>query len=713
MRQTSDVFEKKSSLGSASAAVSKCSLPTGSPVNLPILAPHRVISFLHIVVLSITLNLSLGQSRVALAKDNWSPFADREGIPSSRPKPAHSLKIAPRQVAPPQPHPAPTYGSSASGHYSTPASPPYAPSPYRPASGTAGTYLPQASPQGSGGSAGTGKLERRELAPVQPINRANTHNATPQGSQRGSYRSAPSAALSGTSAWLDPNAWSGLDTRTIEQLITSIRRPNRSRTLHTLWLKLLTAQSPNPGDPRLTAIKAEALYREGALDAAAIVLSPKRQEKLDTIILALRARIKIAQGDTKNGCRNVKPAAARIKKLPKVLRGEVLVLAGYCAAIASNREGAGIAAELARNVGYSNRFALSLLEAIASGRRTMPNLPKRISLIDKLLITAAKIRLPKDLIKRAKPALLVDLSQATNSDTLLRIGAAEQAVRTNILPPIHLARAYLAHQFPPALLAAPLGVNVTPALRRALLFQVASVDRAAFQRTRLIRALIDDARRTKLRLPALVIAKPLIDELPRAPEIGWFAETAIEAALAAGDPKSARSWTIFSAALGGNRSGTLEHWRSLIDIAHGPRQSLIQSTVDDRKRGSLAALENLVQRGRFSGPMLHRLATVLDALDYNVPMPLWEAANATPQPKTGHLPATGVLSQLQQASRKRQTAHVVLLSIRTLGPEGTTNAHMIALGDTIRAMKRAGHEPEARQLAFEALFESWPRVGNN
>ena len=51
--------------------------------------------------------------------------------------------------------------------------------------------------------------------------------------------------------------------------------------------------------------------------------------------------------------------------------------------------------------------------------------------------------------------------------------------------------------------------------------------------------------------------------------------------------------------------------------------------------------------------MLHRLVTVLDALDTQVPIPLWEAASRTPQPTDGHLPATGVLAELKVARDKR------------------------------------------------------------
>jgi hypothetical protein len=38
---------------------------------------------------------------------------------------------------------------------------------------------------------------------------------------------------------------------------------------------------------------------------------------------------------------------------------------------------------------------------------------------------------------------------------------------------------------------------------------------------------------------------------------------------------------------------------------------------------------------------------------------------------------------------------------------------MIALGDSIRALRRAGLGADARSLGFEALFATWPRAISN
>jgi len=186
-----------------------------------------------------------------------------------------------------------------------------------------------------------------------------------------------------------------------------------------------------------------------------------------------------------------------------------------------------------------------------------------------------------------------------------------------------------------------------------------------------------------------------------AQEISWFAETAIEALTAGADYQAARQWVQGGKSRGS--AGGLDHWLMLIDIA--------DPAVTRQGRGrSINVLENLARQGRFSQIMLHRLATVLDALDYNVPVPLWNIASRTEQPQTGHLPETGMLSAMKQASEGRQIAATTLYALRTIAAKGTAATHLLGLGETIRALKRAGLEKDARRLGFETLFAEWPRA---
>jgi hypothetical protein len=47
--------------------------------------------------------------------------------------------------------------------------------------------------------------------------------------------------------------------------------------------------------------------------------------------------------------------------------------------------------------------------------------------------------------------------------------------------------------------------------------------------------------------------------------------------------------------------------------------------------------------------------------------------------------------------------------MRTIGAGGPDAAHLLALGDTLRALRRVGLETDARRIGVEALYAGWPR----
>jgi hypothetical protein len=294
----------------------------------------------------------------------------------------------------------------------------------------------------------------------------------------------------------------------------------------------------------------------------------------------------------------------------------------------------------------------------------------------------------------ATPALLAGLARDPHGAPDARLAAGEAAAKLNAIPARDLAPLYRAEG----------AGGDAGTIERAGLFKSAESERTPLKKARLIRAFLDDARRAGLYWPALQLMAEATRELEPVAEIGWFAETAIEINLAAGNYDGVRTWARLGYSMGGPNAGEplpLAHWVALADIVD-------PSAGPDRSQ-NLAALEATAANGRFDPALLHRLATVLDALDMTVPMPLWDLASRSAQPSTGHLPDTGVLSELADASQKKQFGRTVLLVMRTIGSQGAEGAHMIALGDSLRALKRAGLEAEARQLALEGLFGAWPR----
>ncbi|MFA5900150.1 MAG: hypothetical protein WC829_13685 [Hyphomicrobium sp.] len=494
--------------------------------------------------------------------------------------------------------------------------------------------------------------------------------------------------------------WRGLNVASLEQLISEIEIPPRSPALHALWLRLITSNVTRPDggvtDQQFLALRLEILYRSGLLEEASRLIAG--QANGDPAVTILAARNEIGLGAKERGCETAKSAGAAPAQLPKPIRADAALISGYCAAIAGDAAGAGLAAELAREDGAKQGPGLAALDALSIGGKPQVEADQQLALLDYRLIEAAGGSVDAEhLRKRATPGLLAAIALDTHAGAGDRLAAAEAAAEVNAISPQQLADVYRSQSAGEGV-ASDAGGRDTPQ-RRAALFTAAEHEQTPQKKVRLIRSFLDEAHRAGFYLTALHMMAPAADAIFPAPEIGWFAETGIEAAMAAGNYSKARIWAAFGSSNAGGNG--LNHWLALIDIAEGANASGDED---------LRYVEELAVRGRMDPTLLHRLATVLDALDYNVPIPLWEAASRTPQPTSGYLPETGVLTELQNAAKKREFGRTVLLAMKTLGPNGAEGAHMIALGDSIRALRRAGLDADARALGFEALFAGWPRA---
>jgi hypothetical protein len=289
----------------------------------------------------------------------------------------------------------------------------------------------------------------------------------------------------------------------------------------------------------------------------------------------------------------------------------------------------------------------------------------------------------RQLLARAEPALLVALAQDRGVDAGQGVAAAEAALELNALPAEAAGEAYR------RLAASDGDPEADPRLRRALLFRALELARAPPQRARIIGALIDEVKASELRAPLARLLAPQLHGLAPSPDLGWFAETAIEIALSAFDYGSARAW-----------AAGLPPWQALIDVADAGQ--------DAAGPPALAAMAEF-GRSRLDAETLDRPATLLDALDLDVPIAIWDAAGRTPQPSGGYLPETGVLAELAEAAKRGEAGRTVLLVMRALGPGGPAGAHVLALGDSVRALRRVGLEGDARGIALEALLPAWLR----
>jgi hypothetical protein len=523
-------------------------------------------------------------------------------------------------------------------------------------------------------------VERSELPPLPGAPPADLEERRPAAPPPLSLPPSPGFAPqpSGPAAVASPlpyDLWRGVDAGELEPLLAAAKLPSPSPVLAGLVARALATGDPASGDEIL--VRVSALERAGRAAEAAELLG--RAGTHYPSLLGHYALALVALGRSDEACDI---------HLGETLQGagagksgqEALLVPAFCAAVKRDAPGAKLALELARELGAEIAVAAAVL-----GRR-QPAMPKSLGVVDYLFLSLAEKRPTADLAARAKPTLLFLLARDATVPSELRVAAAERAAALNIIAGEDLARAYRE-----AAQALPKTAQSPPALR-ARLFAAFENAPSVKIRVESIAALLESARDQGIEAPiaeALARASAgLVDD----PQAASFAETGIRIAALAGDEQSAWAWVD----AGGER---VANWQLLLAVT---------DPLGPRAEPALREGVQLAMQGGLPPALLHRLVTVLDALDYDVPIPLWDEASKMPQPGDGDLPATGALTSRKQAADAGEVGRTVLMTAAVLGPNGAKGAHLIALGDSLRALKRIGLDAEARRLGFEALYPHWP-----
>ena len=473
--------------------------------------------------------------------------------------------------------------------------------------------------------------------------------------------------------------WRGVDAAGLEALLKGAPLPSPSPVLADLMARALATGDADSADEAM--VRAQALRQAGRIDEALALLQRATQggpaNLLGTYALTL-----LASGRADQAC-EVNLGDALPSGNDGTFAKEALLVPVYCGATSGDLAGARLALQLARDNGAD----VGIAAAVLAQRR--PSVPRQVGLMDYLFLSLGKQRPEADLAAKAEPELLFFLARDGTAPAELRAAAAERAAALNIISGEELARAYreTAKALPKSAQA--------PSALRAKLF--ASFENAPSVKIRAesIMALLASARDQGIEAAIAEALAQASAKLMQDPQAASFAETGIRVAALAGDEENAWAWID----AGGERLKNFE----LLLAATDPLGSQAET--------ALAHGVELAHSGALPAPLLHRLVTVLDALDYNVPIPLWDEANKTPQPDEGELPPTGALTRLKEAADAGEIGRTIFLVAAVLGRQGPKGAHLIALSDSIRALKRVGLDAEARRLGFEALYAHWPWRG--
>ena len=485
---------------------------------------------------------------------------------------------------------------------------------------------------------------------------------------------------------LPSSIWQGVDLGALRQLIQQAPLPSASPGLSSLIARALAVDQ---GGGQELAVKVGALERAGRMEELAQLLSqaaaanePGASARYAIVLLALN-RVDEACGTT------IGPAPPSANPNSDTTRATYLIPA-YCAAAKGDASAAGLALQLARDSGVDVALPAAIVARLArSGGGGAVNAPTGVDIVHYVFLALDKGSVPADIASRASPRLLFLLAQDPAAPPEARVVAAERAAALNIIDGAALAQAYR-----DAGAKLPKSAQSPSALRAKLFAAVEGATAAKF-RAESIDALLASGKDAGIEAPLAQALAQANAGLAQDAQANMFAETGVRVAALSGDEQSAWAWVD----AGGDR---IKSWQLLL-AARNPS--------DPRADAALQTGVDVAMAGKLPAPLLHRLVTVLDALNYNVPIPLWDAASKEPQPTEGYLPEMGVLTALKEAADGGQTGRAILLSAAVLGPDGPGGANLIALGDAMRALKRVGLDAEARAVGFEALYAHWPARG--
>lgn len=492
----------------------------------------------------------------------------------------------------------------------------------------------------------------------------------------------PSASPQGSGSALPLDVWRGLDVAAMDRLLAQMPLPSPSPALAKLIARALASGAP--GDDREAAVKIAALKRAARVEELVELLGGLAQGGEPGA--AARYALALLTADRKDEACAIElgtvPADSDAKRA-------AFLIPAYCAAAKGDREGASLALTLARDSGVDAGLAAAVIDRPAKASSHGANPPRNVDVLDYLFLKLGQSGGSAEIAARATPELLFLLARDKEAPAELRLAAAERAAALNIIDGEVLAGAY--REMAPKLAKSA----QSPAALRAKLFATLEGQSSDKVRAESIDALLASGKDAKIETPIAEALAQASEGLAEAPQAASFAETGVRVAALAGEDQAAWQWT----EAGGE---PVRSWQLLLGAT---------DPFGERARPALDAGVEIVRKAQLPGALLQRLVTVLDALGEDVPIPLWELAGKTPQPEDGYLPATGVLTALKESADAGEVGRTVLLVASVLGPNGPQGAHLIALGDSLRALKRVGLNAEARRLALEALYPHWPPRG--
>ena len=573
------------------------------------------------------------------------------------------------------------------------------------------------------------KTEKRNLqsenAPVQLIPSIKRHSTTKQGNNiikiedsKGYSPVSPSdrinapvavhtlkeldtdsvGVLDESRGGLGAEMWLGTSRSFVTRAIALLPSRVRSPTMRNLMRRLLLTQAVAPkrkhSQPALLPLRVGALFEIGDLKSALALIASTSGSPSEEYLARIGVEGRLFGNDTAGACQMVQAYSDGFKDI------YWQKAAAFCLAMAGKNAEANLISDvLAERSETVHPAFFAAMDKLSGADSPKINSLKGPSALLLSLMRSAGLGLPDDVIENASPSALRAICLSPNASLDLRLIAAELATDIGVLDGKILGEIYNAVTFDPTAMANPIqyASKNWGTGGRALLVQAAGKTESASARAEFIQRALKLAReRGDWNITALAMA-PLVAALKPNLELLKFSGVAIRVLLLSADMNLARKWLEFANDKETNTGQKAALW---------PLKMLMSKDVvldfgSDSYRNWWQSKKDM---GTGFLSKARTFFSLLNAMGATIPTELWAQVLDDGKPMMASGPKSAERNALSQVSTKAHSGATVAMALIVLGELGTTPENLYAAEISIKGLRDAGFNKDARAIAIEVAI---------
>lgn len=513
--------------------------------------------------------------------------------------------------------------------------------------------------------------------------------------------------LDDASGGLGTDLWRGTDRQTAVQLLGLLPKRVSSPAMRDLMRRLLLTRATAPAarggrvspeaEGALLARRVEALFAIGEFEGMLRLLRTAAPERAGEALVEREVEALFFGNDNAGACRQVR---GRAQGFTSIYWQQATA---YCLALAGENAKAALVSELLAERGSEVSPAFFAMMDTVTGARTgaVRSMPDPLAL-HLSMMRAANLRLPEDVTKSARAAVLRTVALSPNADFAVRLDAAEGAFAAGVLSAEQLLEIYANVPFEPGELAHPLSAADAAwgPRGRALLMRAASLHDVPTARAEVLQRAWQLGREKGGHSIAMAAAVPLLMQVKPAGELMWFARDAARALFAAGRVEDALAWYALARQEEGSNSAAAETAIALWPLAALAGGEGATAEPDASFARWWAARPKDADAAQ-QGLRAQRLLALLDASGIVIDPASWASVVSAAPRVTAAGPGPAILHLLGRAAAASRRGEGVALALIAMGEDGPA-ASALAVESALRALRAAGLQKEARAIALEA-----------